>query len=791
MKKSIAILSLLILLPTVTYAGWWTDLFGKKVLNNTTSQKNVNTNTTTTTIGDTKNTIEGDKNTVNIPDEQKSYILNFKDLDTIFGEKLSEANKTASQGVLYLGKSNDIINKASNDNVKQSKENTDIISKNLTEIKEIQGGILKLGTDYPGIQTTVNLPTQTQTLLETLNANIVTPLVNLGAKIESLTNQSLSNNNALISAINNMSSIPSSGGSGTTLVSSAITQTSHGLVAFNWVYLTTGGLYTKAINTTGATSDTIGMVTTVTDANTIKVTLDGYVTGMSGNIVGARYYLSGTTAGAMTTTVPITGIVRPIFIADTATSGYIQQYTSGESLPGTIAQVFASSTLTPSAAQTTAGTSALIPGMTTTLTPNGTTRYLVMTSVRARTVTTASNNSVDGGIQAALFDSAAPTVAIANSEVLPVYNANANTITLNTITQQIQSTSGSSYVLTISSPMTLQVRAWNTAAATTGTVMADSNGRTSMTIIQLDSKLPVSGQSVEYVNITTGAIQTVTGNATVNTASAAVTFLTPTISGDIPVNTTTGKITLTAGNTYTLSAKTPSLTNGIVFQWVNSTLGTFIGERWDASVGSAGINGNSPTVVITPEVTTEVYVQATFNSTTALGVSDANGTRGVSVHVQQIGTSAATTQQTRTMVRVRNPSNQAVTSTVNTNIILNNKIFDTTNAWNTSTSTFTSQRSAYYQVNWSGYVILQGGTIGQNHEIRITKNGVIYNRGITSENVQVASQEIGFGFSDVVQLNVGDTLQVQAFLVGTSPQLSMSGDYGSLSITELDTKTSN
>lgn len=620
MKKAIITLFIIamIVTPTITHAGFWSNIFGKKETkieqkNNNSIKSNVSNNATTN-IGATTNSIAGDTNTVNIPDNQKSQLFNGNLFETfnpafIRQNELNQAEIDTlkklieQQGVnnkVLVDKADIISTKAltqsgiqSDKSISQSKENTTTIEKPLNDISTT----LK---DPPPLK----LHTDTQSILNTLNTNLVTPLTNIGTQLSELVTQLTTNNTALISAITNMP-FPSAGGSGTSLVSANITQTAHGLVTFNWVYLTTAGLYTKAINTTSATSETIGMVTTVTDANTIKVTFDGYVTGLSGLTIGTRYYLSGTTAGAMTTTVPTTGIVRPIFIADSATSGYIQQYTSGESLPGTIAQVFASGIVTPSASQINAGTSVLIPGMTTTLTPNGTTKYLILTSVRARSTTTASNNSVDGGIQAALFDSTAPTVALTNSEVLPMYNANQNTISLNTVSQQIQATSGGSYILTLSSPMTLQVRAWNLAAATTGTVMADNNGRTSMTIIQLDNKQSVSGQSVDYV------IATLPSSTTV--ANSVTPFVTQ--SGNI--TNTGGIFSLTASKTYKLQAFLSSNSisgSAIRFQWRNITSGLLIGNQGTTfAPTNGGAEGDSSyaETIFTPSVNTTVQLEST------------------------------------------------------------------------------------------------------------------------------------------------------------------------------------
>ena len=116
----------------------------------------------------------------------------------------------------------------------------------------------------------------------------------------------------------------SGGGSGTSLISSNITQTAHGFVVGNWIYYT-GTAYAKAIaNGTTAQAKTLGIVTSVTDANTFKFTSAGLVSGLTGLTAGSQYWLS-STAGAMTTTTPQSSYSRPIFIATSTTEGYVNQ----------------------------------------------------------------------------------------------------------------------------------------------------------------------------------------------------------------------------------------------------------------------------------------------------------------------------------------------------------------------------------------------------------------------------------------------------------------------------------
>lgn len=103
----------------------------------------------------------------------------------------------------------------------------------------------------------------------------------------------------------------------------AVTQSSHGLSVGNLVY-TTGSTYAKAKADADSTSEVVGIVSAVADSNNFTLTLGGYVSGLSGLTAGTTYYLSDSSAGALTATEPSTAgyISKPVLVADSTTSGY-------------------------------------------------------------------------------------------------------------------------------------------------------------------------------------------------------------------------------------------------------------------------------------------------------------------------------------------------------------------------------------------------------------------------------------------------------------------------------------
>jgi len=108
---------------------------------------------------------------------------------------------------------------------------------------------------------------------------------------------------------------------------SSITQNAHGFSVSDLVYLNSG-TYTLAQADDVVSAEVVGMVSGVTDVNTFSLTTGGMVTGLSGLTAGTVYFLSPTSAGDLTSTEPSTvgQVVKPIFVANSTTSGYFINY---------------------------------------------------------------------------------------------------------------------------------------------------------------------------------------------------------------------------------------------------------------------------------------------------------------------------------------------------------------------------------------------------------------------------------------------------------------------------------
>lgn len=113
------------------------------------------------------------------------------------------------------------------------------------------------------------------------------------------------------------------GGSTGESLETAVNQTTHGFAVGNVLYHN-GTSYALADASAIATAEVVGIVSAVADVDNFTLTTGGRITGLSGLTAGEAHFLS-ETAGAITATAPTTigAIVKPILVADSATTGYV------------------------------------------------------------------------------------------------------------------------------------------------------------------------------------------------------------------------------------------------------------------------------------------------------------------------------------------------------------------------------------------------------------------------------------------------------------------------------------
>lgn len=115
------------------------------------------------------------------------------------------------------------------------------------------------------------------------------------------------------------------GVSGDVAWTAQVSSTAHGFVVGDWLR-DTGSGYAKAQADSLADAEVVGLVVDVPDTDNFTIQAGGYTDVLSGLTAGEQYWLSASSAGAMTVTEPTVdgNISKPIFIADTTVAGWIQ-----------------------------------------------------------------------------------------------------------------------------------------------------------------------------------------------------------------------------------------------------------------------------------------------------------------------------------------------------------------------------------------------------------------------------------------------------------------------------------
>jgi hypothetical protein len=108
-------------------------------------------------------------------------------------------------------------------------------------------------------------------------------------------------------------------------VTLAIHQVAHGFSVGQLLYFN-GTAYAKAKADVGDTSEVVGIVSSLTDADNFNLTSAGFVAGLSGLTPGKVYYLSDTVAGGLSIDPPTTPghISTPVMMSISASTGWLK-----------------------------------------------------------------------------------------------------------------------------------------------------------------------------------------------------------------------------------------------------------------------------------------------------------------------------------------------------------------------------------------------------------------------------------------------------------------------------------
>lgn len=110
-------------------------------------------------------------------------------------------------------------------------------------------------------------------------------------------------------------------------VSVLVSQASHGFSVGN-VLKRSGSAYALAQADSAANAEVMGIVSVVVDANSFRLLSHGRVTGLSGLTDGVVYFLSDSSAGALTATEPTTTghVSKPLLVAYSTTAGWFYNF---------------------------------------------------------------------------------------------------------------------------------------------------------------------------------------------------------------------------------------------------------------------------------------------------------------------------------------------------------------------------------------------------------------------------------------------------------------------------------
>lgn len=389
-------------------------------------------------------------------------------------------------------------------------------------------------------------------------------------------------------------------------------------------------------------------------------------TALSVSASGNRVNLSNFAASAVVGTAPATVDVASILTFNQTTAGIsVSLPNPTNALAHKTLTLENLSTATQSVIVTAGETLALDPGMSRLVQWNGTDwRVLSAANLVAETVgpnyATSSTINVTGATAATAVDVASITLpsagkwqiqwtvrgnnnGVANVFVSTVLTDSANSVLPNSevlatflSSGSVQGSGSGAYFVTTTGPATYKVRAYS--ASGSGYVYSDINGRSFVLATKVSGLLPVTGQTVEYINVKHSVAQVLAANAP---------FLFDTVIGGSMNRPTTAGFTLTAGKTYRMEGN-PGGSNGtagLLFQWRDITNNVFISSA-AVRIPPTGGNTNSldyasSVAIYTPTTNVVVQLWAVNGSTTSWGQGSPDSVNSYSyANIVQIGSSA-------------------------------------------------------------------------------------------------------------------------------------------------------
>ncbi len=294
-----------------------------------------------------------------------------------------------------------------------------------------------------------------------------------------------------------------------------------------------------------------------------------------------------------------------------------------------------------------------------------------------------------------------------------------------------------------------------------GATAAVISSLSSFSVEVVAGNAPVIGQMVDTV-FASAAGQT-------GVANTDIVFNTV-VSGNIPLNTTTGVFTLTAGKTYWLDSNLVQSANNanLAWDWVDAT----------TNLPLSGVVGGSSSTIVAPATLASIsmpgqrigsrYYTPTTNQTIKVrtaATSAGSVQVGSWAAVTQIGTTATTTTN-RAMVRA---SSMTATASAGSGTVITfaTEELDTTGSFTPATGVFVAPRTGQYRISAQFFGGSSTAAFGQRLGVILSTNGGSFGAGspIFSYMTPIANpSSFAWGGSYLKTLNAGDTLTFRAFL---------------------------
>lgn len=328
--------------------------------------------------------------------------------------------------------------------------------------------------------------------------------------------------------------ISSTGSGGTTTggsgenVTKTINKAAHGFTLKDVIGFS-GGTYNKVLADGNYDGEIIGIVTDVINTDSFKLTQSGYVTGLTTLSASTTYFVSPTVAGALTPNAPSTygQLVRPIFIANSTTTGWVLPY------PGYV--------LTPPVTGGTGGTEIFTEDITVSIDPGKTFgRYENGDTIPATGLTPKEV------IILACFEGKTPTVNLSSSGNDVAFGESGKTVNLNF-----------SYTInTLNATVASVLLEWRRGNTGSWTTLVTNTGATSFTHNVDDSANRFNTAVINY-RYTVVDSEGITGVTTHNVTPQA--YAAPTIT-----STLNGTVTAPETQTNREKGNVDSLINGSI-----------------------------------------------------------------------------------------------------------------------------------------------------------------------------------------------------------------------------------